>query len=108
MRPTRRTTGRRVRTRVTAAGADAAGGPQPAEPDGADPQPLLGDGGQQGHRAAEQHGEQVEGDGAEQHRVVADELQALEGVARCPGRAASSSGVSTASRSSAGRSLMNG
>ena len=71
--------------------ADAAGGPQPAQPDGADAEPLLGDGGQQRDRAAEQHGEQVERDRAEQHGLVADEAQPLERVAQpgpggCTGR----------------------
>ena len=36
--------------------------------------------GQQGHGAAEEHGEEVEGDGAEQDRSPADEAQALQRV----------------------------
>ena len=70
-------------------GADAPGGPQPTEAHGVDPQLILGDGRQQGHRTAEQHREQVEGDGPEQDRLAADEAQALEGLVHCrPGRGA--------------------
>ena len=55
-------------------------GAQPPVADVADAEAVLGDRRQQRHGAAEQHGEQVEGDGAEQHRLAADEAQPLEGV----------------------------
>ena len=55
-------------------------GPQPAVADVADAEAVLGDRRQQGDGAAEQHGEHVEGDGAEQHRPVTDEAQPLQGV----------------------------
>ena len=55
-------------------------GPQPAVADAADAEAVLGDRRQQRDGAAEQHGEHVEGDGAEQHRSAADEAQPLEGV----------------------------
>ncbi len=55
-------------------------GPQPAVPDIANAEPVLGDRRQQRDGAAEEHGEQVEADGAEQDGPVADEAQALEGV----------------------------
>ena len=59
-------------------GADAGGGAQPAEPDRADPESVLGDRGQQRDGAAEQHGHEVERDRAEQHRLAPDEAVALE------------------------------
>ena len=78
VRPTRRVNGRATAPGSTAAGADAAGGPQPPEAHRAHAEAVLGDGRQQGHRAAEQHGEQVEGDGAEQDGLAADEAQPLQ------------------------------
>ena len=57
-------------------GAEAGCGAQPAESECSDVEPD-GDRRQQGDRAAEEHGEEVEGDRAEQDRLGADEAQAL-------------------------------
>ena len=59
---------------------DARCGAQPAVADVADVETILGDRRQQRHRSTEQHGEQVEGDRPEQHRLPADEPQSLERV----------------------------
>ena len=60
--------------------ADAGRGPQPAVADVADAEAILGDRRQEGDRAGEQDGEEVERDRAQQHGLAADEAQALERV----------------------------
>ena len=108
VRPTRRTTGRRVSTRVTAAAPmppAARSQPRPTAPDA---QALLGDGGQQGDGPAEEHGEQVERDGAEQDRVAPDEAQALQGVVQAGPHVAASSSTTAGSPSPVRASRMKG
>ena len=61
---------------------DARCGAQPPVADVADVETILGDRRQQRHRSTEQHGEQVEGDRPEQHRLTADEPQSLERVVK--------------------------
>ena len=51
------------------------GGAEPPEADRADPEAVLGDGGEQRDRATEQHREEVERDRAEQDRLAAHEPQ---------------------------------
>ena len=63
-------------------GADAGGGAQPPEADRTDAEPVLGDGGQQRDRTAEQHRDEVERDRAEQHRFAAHEAQTFHRVAQ--------------------------
>ena len=98
--PTCRRTGRDGEQRGHEHGADARRRPQPAVADAADVEALLGDGRQQGDGAAEQDGEHVEGDGAEQHLATTDEPQPLHGVGqrrtlgRRRARAAAGAGVS--------------
>ena len=63
------------------AGADADRGAQPAEPDRADVEPFLGDGGQQRDRSTEQDREQIERDRTQQDRLAANEAQTFDRVA---------------------------
>ena len=80
VRPTRRDTGRDGEHGRDDDGADPGCRAQPAVADVADTEAILGDRRQQGDGAAEQHGEHVEGDGAEQHGPATDEAQALHRV----------------------------
>ena len=91
VRPTCRRTGRTASSAVTITAPMPGRRPQPAVADAADAEAVLGDRRQQGDGAAEQHGEHVEGDGAEQDRSAADEAQALH--ARGAASAARSTGV---------------
>ena len=59
-RPMRWLTGFHVRNSATTAGADAGRGAEPTEPDRVDIQAVLGDGGQQRDRTAEEDREEVE------------------------------------------------
>ena len=58
--------------------ADAGGRAQPAESDRAHAEAVLGDRGEQRHRAAEEHREQVERDRAQEDRLAAHEPQPLD------------------------------
>ena len=80
VRPTRRRIGRIAINAVEGDGTDAGRGAQPAVADVADAEAVLGDRRQQRDGTAEEHGEEIEGDGAEQDRTAADEAEALEGV----------------------------
>ena len=77
-------------------------------PDGADAEALLGDGREQGDGPAEEHGEQVERDGAEQDRVAADEAEALQGVVQAGAGRSSSAGSSSSTTGSTPRIAVSG
>ena len=76
--PVRDCTGRRTSTKPVEHRADRRRAAQDAEADRPGVQHRLGEHRQQRDRAAEQHGEQVEQDRAQQDRRVADEADAAE------------------------------
>ena len=78
--PTRRCSGRVEMTAPTIDRAHPGGRAQQAVADGADVQDVAGEHGQEGGRAAEEHGHQVERDGAQQRPRAEDQADALEHV----------------------------
>ena len=76
--PTWRVIGRQASVIATIGGTDAGRGAQPAEAVRPDVQDVARVRGQERDRAAEQHGEEIERDGAEDHLLAPDEAQALE------------------------------
>jgi hypothetical protein len=77
---------------------------QHAEPLGPHAQHLVGEHGQERRRAAEEHREQVERHGAEDHRLGAHELHALDEAAR---HGKLLGGARAAARSGCGRTPAN-